>query len=199
MAIAALGVVAAYTAANETTTQGVYVAARDLQPGEQLRASDLSIVEIDPRGNGLGIYQPGGPLIGQYVNSPVRAGELFIDSVVTPAASWEMASEITLTIPASRALGGSIRADQRVDVYVTWSASQTQLVAANAQVLEVRSSSAGTLGGGSESITVRLQLVDPTVIDDLVHGQANADITLVRSTNSGTAGETFTPPKGDNK
>lgn len=180
MALAAVGTFLAYADATADDTIDVLVAARDLAPGQTIRAADVDLVPVELPGGVRGLFGAVDAAVGRQVAAPVEAGEFLLASATVVPLEGAEALEVAISVPGSRAVG-RLRAGERVDVFSTWSSDVTQLIAVDARVIEVRGSSSEGLGG-SDTVTVRLAVADFSQIEALVHAQAAGDITLVRAT-----------------
>jgi len=180
MALAAVGTFLAYADATADDTIEVLVAARDLTPGQTLRAADVELVPVELPGGVRGLFGAVDAAVGRQVAAPVDAGEFLLASATVVPLEGAETLEVAIRVPASRAVG-RLRAGERVDVFSTWSTDVTQLIAVDARVLEVRGSASEGLGG-SDTVTVRLAVADFAQIEALVHAQAAGDITMIRAT-----------------
>lgn len=194
MAVAAVATFLAYQQAGQPQVERVYAARVDLRVGDVLAADDLTAIDVDLAGHGLGVYRDAGRLVGQVVTAPVAAGELVVDSAVAHPEEYQPGVEMTLTVPDERALGGAVRAGQHVDVFATWRSDLTEIIAVDATVLDVRADDGGALGAGTGLVSVRLGLADARWVDALVHAQAQGDLTLVVAAPGRSVGATYEPP-----
>ncbi len=192
MALAAVGTFLAYAGATADDAVEVLIAARDLRPGQTIAADDVRVVEVDLHPDVRGLFGAVDAAVGRQVAAPVDAGEFLLASAtVVPVAGAE-SLELALSLPASRAVG-RLRPGERVDVFSTWSSTETELIAVDARVLEVAGGSATALGGG-ETVVVRLALADFSQVEALVHAQAAGDLTMIRAgigTETADVGRTY--------
>jgi Flp pilus assembly protein CpaB len=180
MALAAVGTFLAYANATADDTIDVLVAARDLTPGQTIRAGDVELVPVELPSGVRGLFGAVDAAVGRQVAAPVEAGEFLVASATVVPLKGEETLEVAISVPAGRAVG-RLRAGERVDVFSTWSGDVTQLIAVDARVVEVAGSSKQGLGG-SDTVTVRLAVADFGQVEALVHAQAAGDITMVRAT-----------------
>ncbi len=180
MALAAVGTFLAYADATADDTIEVLVAARDLTPGQTIRADDVALVPVELPDEVRGLFGAVDAAVGRQLAAPVEAGELLNVSATVVPLEGEETLEVAVSVPAVRAVG-RLRAGERVDVFSTWGSEVTQLIAVDARVVEVRGGSSEGLGG-SDSVTVRLAVADFGQVEALVHAQAAGDITMVRAT-----------------
>jgi len=179
MALAAVGTFLAYADATADDAIDVLVAARDLAPGQTIRAGDVELVPVELPDGVRGLFGAVDAAVGRQLAAPVDAGEFLLASATVVPVEGAERLEVALSLPASRAVGG-LRPGERVDVFSTWSSEVTQLVAVDARVLEVSGGSREGLGG-SDTTVVRLALSDFAQVEALVHAQAAGDITMVRA------------------
>jgi hypothetical protein len=196
VAMAAVGTFVASSTDDTDGTVEVVVAQRDLRPGDLVAPGDLALVGVElPQGVG-GLFGSLEAAAGRRMVAPVNTGEFLQSSATVEATSGDEHLEVTVSVPASRA-PGRLRAGERVDVFSTWNASVTELVAVDARALEV-TGSAGLSGG--ELVRVRLGLGDLEQLEAIVHAHAAGDLTLVRAAiGSGTpeVGRRYRPLSGD--
>lgn len=179
MALAAVGTFLAYAGATTDDRIDVLVARRALSPGQTVRADDVRLVPVDLPDGVRGLFGAVGAAVGRQVVAPVAAGEFLLASATAAPAEGGEALEVSLRLPASRAVG-RLQAGERVDVFSTWDGDVTELVAVDARVLEVGGSSSSGLGGG-DAVVVRLAVSDFDQVEALVHAQAAGDVTMVRA------------------
>jgi len=180
VALAAVGTFLAYADATADDRIDVLVARRDLTPGEVVGADDVRLVPVDVSGGVRGLFGAVEAAVGRQVASPVAEGEFLLASATRVAPEGEEVLELSLAVPASRA-AGRLQPGDRVDVFSTWSGEVTELVAVDARVLEVEGASSSGLGGGGDTIVVRLAVADFDQVEALVHAQAAGDVTMVRA------------------
>jgi pilus assembly protein CpaB len=180
MALAAVGTFLAYADATADGTIDVLVAARDLAPGQTIRAGDVELVAVELPGQVRGLFGDLDAAVGRQLIAPVRAGEFLLGSATVVPLEGAETMEIAISVPGSRAVG-RLQPGERVDVFSTWGSDVTQLIAVDARVLEVRGSSSEGLGG-TDTTVVRLAVADFGQVEALVHAQAAGDITMVRAT-----------------
>jgi Flp pilus assembly protein CpaB len=192
---AAVGIFAAYSGA--TTGRGVsyVVARRSLSVGQRITAADLTTAPmvLSPTiGNELAFRDPG-RLVGALVVGPVQGGELIQASSVVAGADATGDRQLSFPIAAARAVNGTLKVGDQVDVLATYGSgadATTVAVVRQARVV-ARSDAPATLdpaGGASETITLGLaRSVDSLAV---AHAVDAGQVMLVRSTGAGTSTDT---------
>ena len=122
VATAAVLIFAAYSSATARPRQGYVVAARTLAPGTRLVAADLRITELDVpdptvRARLFGAVPS---LVGASVVTPITAGDLVEASSVVGRGGAPGTREISLQVDRSRAVAGTLKAGEYVDVLGTF-------------------------------------------------------------------------------
>ena len=195
VALAALGTFAAYSSASAGPTTSYVVARRDLPIGTRLTADDLTTLAMelpDVVANGAA-FASEGPLVGATTVGPIRQGELVQAGAVVKKRSGAGELEVSFEIESARALAGTLRPGERVDVLATFGAggdTYTVTVVRQAKILQA-GKDAGALAGGDTDV---ISLAVPTTEDAmaLTHAVNAGKVTLVRSTGAAVAGEVGT-------
>lgn len=143
----------------------VWVAERALSTGDVIERSDLSLDRIELSGDRLEHYAVASTdLVGSVVTQPVAQGELVALSGVARTAGSDHSRRLTIPIEVAHAVGGSLRAGDRVDVFSTVDGgrlgTETFLVASDVEITDLV-----TVGGlvGEESaigVTVSVSAED---------------------------------------
>ncbi len=185
VALAAVGIFAAYTGATADTRQGYLVSRQDLPIGHRIQSADLATLPMDlpPELRSRATRDPS-RLVGTVVIGPLAKGELIQSSdVARVETEGTIGPQVSFSIDSARALDGRLKVGELVDVVATYDAagsSQTLVVARGARVVG-RSKPTSTLSdGGKEVITLSV----PTRADTLAvaHAANAGDVTLVRVT-----------------
>lgn len=184
VAVAAVGSFAAYTGAHRAPHQLYAVAVRSLAPGSRIGPSDVALVALnlpDPavRRNVFGSTTA---LVGASVIEPINAGSLIESEAVVGRGGAVGTREISMTLDKSRAVGGTLKAGEYVDVLATFgngADSYTAVVAPHVRVLTL-SSSGGPLGDNRTEVIV-FSAADATVAEALADASVAAQVTLVRA------------------
>jgi hypothetical protein len=185
IALAAVGIFAAYTGATADDRQGYLVSRQDLPIGHRIESADLATLAMDlpPELQRRAARDPS-RLVGTVVIGPLAKGELIQASDVAPVGEEaNTGPQVSFAIDSARALDGRLKVGEVVDVVATYDAAgsgQTLVVSRGARVVE-RSKPTSTLSdGGKEVITLSV----PTRTDILAvaHAANAGDVTLVRVT-----------------
>ncbi|HEY8060616.1 MAG TPA: SAF domain-containing protein [Acidimicrobiales bacterium] len=180
--LALLGVSQAYAHADRPPSTSYVVAARPLAPGAILASSDLDLVPADlPSTVASRAFTATAVLDGAVILAPLAPGEPLLLSQVLPAGtSPAEGADLSFAITTDRALGGSIRAGERVDLIATLPGGDTSQVADGAVVIETRTETDGLLTEtGRLLLTVRLQAQAEVL--GLVEAVDEGQLTVVRS------------------
>jgi Flp pilus assembly protein CpaB len=173
-----------------TARTPVVVAARDLQPGSVLRASDLRTAELAGDAGTMAALVPERELelvLGQQLAAPVAEGTPLSRASVAARASGPAA--FTLVVPALRALGGSLRPGDRVTVLATFESgagARARALARGLRVLEVGKAPEG-LDAGSASVPVTVAVASPSIAASLALANSEGKIDLLREGAKGGA------------
>ena len=200
VALAALGTFAAYTSATSGPTTSYVVARRDLPIGTRLTADDLTTLprELPDVVARDAVFAKEGPLVGATTVGPVRRGELVQAGDVVDKRSGPEALEVSFEIESSRALAGTLRPGERVDVLATFGAggdTYTVTVVRQALVLDAARDRGGLAAGDTDVISLAVPTSDEAMA--LTHAVNAGKVTLVRSTGStagGEVGKTYQAP-----
>lgn len=203
VALSALGTFAAYTRATAGPTHSYAVAGRDLPIGTQLTAGDLLLLPMDlpPLVAEQATFSSPRELVGATVIGPVRRGELVQTADVVRKRSGPAELEVSFSIESSRALAGSLRPGEQVDVLATFGGggdSYSVVVVRHARVLDTARSGSSLGQGRTETVTLAVANSEEAL--GLTHAINAGEVTLVRSTGSsgsGAAGQTYRAPAAD--
>lgn len=193
--VAALGIVAAYADARRPPSATWVVAARDLAAGTRLTPADLAVVraELPPALARNAFADPRG-LVGAIVAGRLAKGSLVEATDLLPNGD-DGPQQVSFAIEAARAVGGTLRPDDRVDVVATWatdgSSPYTEVVAAAVVVTAVGGSASSPVGG--RTVVVTLAPASQHDLLAIVHAVRAGNATLVRTGRTSAAGERFSP------
>ncbi len=209
VALAAVGIFAAYTSATADTRQRFLVARQDLSIGHRITSADLGALAMDlPPALAARAWQDPSRLVGAVVIGPLAKGELIQAShVVSGDEAGATGPQVSFAIESARALDGQLKVGEVVDVLATYDAAgggQTAVVVRGARVAD-RSEPNSTLGegggggGGKEVVTLSVATRSDTLA--VAHAANAGEVTLVRVTGQpqqGTGGgSTYqAPPAG---
>ncbi len=184
MAVAAIGVFAAYTDATSGSGAQVVVAVRDLRVGHVIDHADLRAVAAElPRSARSAAFESPRGLVGRVVLGPIAEGEIVQAGAITSEASD--GHEVAMTLPRDQVAVGRLREGERVDVFVTYEERTTSVVR-GAEVVQITTGSQRSIGSEHDvSLVVALDTGQDVVA--LVHALRTGDVTVVRSTFAGAA------------
>jgi len=183
VALAAVGVFAAWTGATDEPTRPVVVARGDVRPGDVLDPADLEVRELDiPDALASSAYSDPAGLVGAVAVAPLAEGDLVQHSaVVERAAGAEgAAAELSFAIDSDRAVDGRLQVGERVDVLATFGTgidAETEVVVQGAQVL---SATRDDRGVGAVRLVLTLGLDGDDVVA-LTHAVRAGEVTVVRT------------------
>jgi Flp pilus assembly protein CpaB len=183
VALAAIGIFAAYTGATSGDSRRYLVASQDLALGHRLSKADLASLPMDlpPFLRGRAYRDPTG-LVGAVVIGPVAKGELIqaSDVLVRPGGSADR--EISFPIESARAVDGQLKPGEFVDVLASYGSGNdgyTMAVMRGARVVH-RSQPRGTLGDGADEV-ITLAIPDRGDTLAVAHAVNTGSVTLVRA------------------
>lgn len=189
MAVAVLGGSRILATADDTVS--VVAAAHDLPANHRLRASDLTVARVRVPGGVLaGLVRASGreALVGRVVLGAVPRAGLLTNSGVgdTPAAG----RDVTIPVDPGHALGGALRAGDRVDVLATFGVgtreARTLTVVAGAEVVDMIRAH-GVFGQGDGSLTALTLSVAPDDAVFVAFAARNGELDVVRATGAPAA------------
>lgn len=181
MAVAAVGVFAAYAQASRVPSAPVVVAARDLRPGEVLEVDDLRTIRADlPDTTVRGTFGAIDALVGRVVLGPLGDGELVQAAAVSDDAVTGALHEVAVTLPRSQIAVGRLKAGERVDVFVTYDERTTSVVR-GAAVVQIGAEDGGSLTSTRE-LTLVVAVPSGDAVAAVVHALRTGEVTVVRST-----------------
>jgi Flp pilus assembly protein CpaB len=190
VATAALGAYVTAAGSGDHRTL-VVVAGRDIPVGTKLEPSDLKLerMQLTPQGQSR-TSNSVSHLVGQITLGPIGQNELVQKSLLEPVTGTEPAlqPQISVAMPAARALGGNLRPGDRVDVINTdkTAGSLTTIIATNVEVISVVEGSNNI--GQSSDATVTFAVSDANVATAIAAGADQGQLTLVRVTGTGQDG-----------
>jgi Flp pilus assembly protein CpaB len=180
--VAIIGYLAVYSQATRRTD--VLVAARDLPAGTILHSSDVRSVGLAGDRSVLAGLVPSrqlGFVAGRRLTSAVPTGVPLSRGALAGRSAAPAA--FTLAVSPLHALGGELRAGDRVTVLATFEspsgAAQTRAIARDLEVLAVGSAPSG-LDRASATLPVTLALPDPSLSSALAMAGEIAKIDLLR-------------------
>ena len=192
IALAGLVVFLAWAGATEGPTSSYVVAARDLPIGTRLAAEDLRLVPMDLPDSlaRTSAFDRTADLEGVRVINPIQAGELVQASSLVISTSAVTEREISFSIEASRAVDGTLKPGEFIDVLATFGAGEgtyTTTVLQGSRVLSINNSRGGL--GAADSFTITVAVADGEEARALAHAVNVAKLVLVRSDHNGGKAE----------
>jgi Flp pilus assembly protein CpaB len=165
------------------TTVNVWVAARDLPQDKVLGPGDLEPAPVKLPARLLsGYVLTGRALEGETLTRPLHAGELVPLGWLAPEGAPAGARSITVPVEPEHAVGGDLRAGDRVDVLATFDAgddrARTTLLARAVNVIEVVE--ADGVSFGEDSIVGVTLSVTPDEAARLAFAARTGQIDVVR-------------------
>ncbi|HEX4979036.1 MAG TPA: RcpC/CpaB family pilus assembly protein [Acidimicrobiales bacterium] len=204
VALASLGIFLAWSSAAKGPTTRYLVAARDLPIGSQVGPGDVDLVPMDLPGRfaaEVAFTDPAELAEAEVVN-PIRAGDLLQASSLAAAAPGTARLQMSFSVPRDRAVGGTLRAGQFVDIVATFGTgaeTYTTTVLQGARLLDI--ATAGDEFGSSGALTVTIAVADAEEARIVAHAVDGGKLTLVRSFESpekAQQGRTYgNPPSTD--
>ena len=186
VAIAALGLYASVRSASAPPQTSYVVARTAIAPGTTLTAEVLGAQRMDlPDSLAAAVFSldEDALVLGSVAVEPIAAGDLVHRSDVDDAARADLAAfEMSFRIDADRAVAGTLRAGEHVDIISTngvGADTATETILRDVVVLEVRRSGDSSLAGDRQVVTVALEL--PGHAERLAHAVDEGTLTLVRS------------------
>ena len=190
VALAALGVFAAWQGAAGGPTTRYAVAARALRPGEVVAAGDVVLRPADlPAGAAAHAFTDVGAVTGAVVLGPVAQGELVQEaSLARPSGTAATpAHELSFSVAADRAVSGTLLPGERIAVlatYGTGAQALTETVVTDALLVDVVARSGGIDG---DEVVLTVAVPSPDAVLALTHATRAGEVTVVRSTLAGDA------------
>lgn len=170
--------------ADPAPATAVYAAATDLDAGHVLTRADLTAVELrGPESLTRTLERvAAGPPVGRVLRAPVRVGApIPLDAL---GAAEPPGRELTVPVTPEHALGGALRAGDRVDVLASFDkgtdAARTLTVARDAAVRSVTRAD-GLFGQPEGAITAVTVTVVPDAAVALAFAARNGELDIVRT------------------
>lgn len=202
VALAAVGVFAAYTSATAAPTESYAVATRDLRPGDRITAASLELVPLDlPDEIHRRSFNAVEPLLDTTVVEPILAGELVQEGALVATGAEPRTRTVSFAVAQDRALNGRLRTGELVDVVATFGTGNeacTYLVAASVPLVAVGETAGSLVSEGGFSVSVGLDSADAELA--VAHAATAGSVTLVRATDAVPAPDTprfCTPQPGE--
>ena len=182
---AALAVFSAYAGASTGPTGRAVKVTTSVPSGHVLTPADVVVVDVDlPDGTASGAFDSVDDVVGSVTLTPLEHDELVQRSAVLPGdADRPPTHEFSFPIAPERAVGGGLRAGERVDLFATHGSgpdAYTTVLARGASVIGVQEAGRSALAGGGLVLTIALDTPDQVL--EAAHAAQVAELTVVRST-----------------
>ena len=189
VALAAVGVFAAYTSATAAPTTSYAVAARDLAPGDRITPDAVRLIPLDlPDDQRRRAYDLVEPLLDTTVVEPLLAGELLQEGSLVATSAAPGTRTVSFAIDAAHAVNGTLRAGERIDILATFGSGEqscTHLVAGDVALVAVAETTGSLVAQGGTTVTVEATSADAGLA--IAHAANAGTITLVRATHAEAA------------
>jgi len=204
VALAAVGVFAAYAGAEHAPTGNAVVATAALPAGHRMTPDDVRTIPIDlPDGLATRTFPAAELVVGAVTLAPLEAEELVQRSTVATAPAGGEPSqpthEFSFAVDKERAVNGDLQRGEVLDVLATYGTGETAyttVVAHRARLLALDASGRSTIGSTGR-IVVTIALTSADQVLQVAHASEVAAVTLVRATraaDSAPASDTYTAP-----
>ena len=187
VAVATVGMFAAYVNATAGPQTSYVVAARDLAPGDRVDAAAVRLVPLTlPDEQRARSYDVIEPLLDTTVIEPLLAGELVQEGSLIATGADEGTRTVSFAIDPARAVSGTLKAGERVDLLATFGSGTeacTYVVAADIPVVAI-SEATGSLVSAAGGLTVTVAVDDVEDEVAVAHAANAGATTLVRTTHA---------------
>lgn len=182
------------------TTTLMWAAAHDLPQDSVLASDDITAVEVRLPADLASRYVAADlPLEGSILTRAILEGELIHDGWLGDGSAAGQGRAMTIPVSPEHAVGGSLRAGDRVDVYATFDAgdarARTTLLARDVTIVEIVT--AGGFALDEEAVIGLTVSVSPEEATRLAFAIRTADIDVVRITGDTSGATTTTVRAGD--
>lgn len=185
VAVAAVTAWWAAAGAGDAPTARYLVAARMIGPGDRIGPADVRTTTIDlPQDLRARAFSRPADVVGSISLAPLEPGELLEAGAVTDGTGADPAAELSFSVPTDRAVAGSLRPGDHIDVFATYGdgpSSQTIRVLADATVRRLGSTGGDGLGE-DRGQTITVALGDGDRVGAVVNATRAATITVLRVT-----------------
>lgn len=183
VAVAVVGTFTAVNSAGADRRIGLVVARGDLAVGHRITADDLAVARIDvPSFVRARAYRTPSQLVGATVLGPVARGELVQASAVSLKGEGPTGLHVSFPVEAARAVDGSLREGEAVDVLVTFGQGETASIKAVARGARVvRTRTPGGVLGDDRTLVVTLAVATADDASAVAHAATAGEITIVRT------------------
>jgi Flp pilus assembly protein CpaB len=199
VALAAIGIFAAYTGATDGPSASYAVVARDVGIGSVIRPEDVAVRAMDLPATVAGrAFRSAADLTGAIALAPLARGELVQRGEVSHDRTKGPAHQVSFALDRDRAVDGALQPGDRVDVLATYGSSDsayTIVVVRGARVLQGSAADASGLGS-SRSVVLTLAVTSADDVLAVAHAARAAQVTVVRTTMAGgdRGADEYRPP-----
>ena len=187
VALATVGMFAAYSNATAGPATTYAVATRDLEPGDRIDAGAVELVALDlPDEQRRRSYDAVEPLVDATVVEPLLAGELIQEGSLIATGAEPGSRTVSFAIEPARAVNGTLRAGERIDLLATFGSGTqacTHLIAADVPIVNIAEAT-GSLVSQAGGLTVTVQVDDADQGVAVAHASNAGAMTLVRTTHA---------------
>jgi Flp pilus assembly protein CpaB len=174
-----------YTGATRTSRQLYVVAARPLSPGTRITPADLRLAALDMPDASVRsqVFGSTGELVGASVIAAIAPGSLIEASEVVGRGGAPGTREISISIDSSRAVGGTLKPGEFVDILSTFgqgAASYTVVMVPHVEVVTVAGGNGGSIGATPTQVMV-LAVQDGPSAEAVADAAVATQLTLVRA------------------
>jgi Flp pilus assembly protein CpaB len=185
---------------SSSATTLVWAAARDLPQDATLASADLRPVEVKLPPEQLSQYVASSDALdGSILSRALLEGELIHSGWLVDTRSQGQGRSMTIPVAPEHAVGGDLRAGDRVDIYATFdpgdARARTTLLARDIEIVDVVT--AGGFAIEEEALIGVTVSVSPTEVTRLAFAIRTGEIDLVRITADAAAPATETVRAGD--
>lgn len=185
VAVALLGTWWAASGGRTASTERYLVAARRIGPGQEVSRSDLGWVtgDLPDRLRSRAFTDPES-VLGNVTIAPLEAGDLIQASSVVRAPGSPGDRELSFVVDTDWAVGGTLRAGDRIDLLVTYgdgATSQTRRVLTETMVRRV-SDPGGESLGSTRTQSITIALAEDSLVREATNAARAGTVTVVRAT-----------------
>jgi Flp pilus assembly protein CpaB len=197
IAAAAVAIYAIYASATSRPKQWYVAAAHALVPGTRLQDGDLKLVALDladpgVRGQAFGSRAA---LVGASVIAPIGPGALIEASEVVGRAGAVGTREISIEVDRARAVAGTLKAGEYVDVLGTFGTgadAYTAVLVAHVEIISLSNLSSSL--GNAQAQLVTFAPASEGDAEAIADAAVASQVTLVRSIDGAPATPGASPP-----
>lgn len=183
VAASAVGIFAAWSSTAGGPDERFVVARRALPIGHRIEPGDVAVQPMDlPASLARAAFSNPRLLVGSMVVGPVGKGELVQAGDVVESSGAPGQLEVSFAVERSRAVAGSLRPGEFVDVLGTFGAggdTYTTTVVVGARVIAVDDGGGGLAAGDERTVTLAVRTAGEARA--VTHAVNAGDVTLVRT------------------